>query len=285
MTTNLLATMSEWTWHFLRDASFRPREETITESLLIYLERHGRRRVWVYKATTGVEARAGLDWAWALRTGAGWVNMIVQAKQADGKRFAKYPELRKRDAADQVGDLLHTAAMASALPVYAFYQGEIAPFGKAGESTSFGACLRHWLKRGAGLPWKNDASAMGISVAHAEDVRDFIVQPPAPNQQADTVNLYAMPLECLLCPNLRKRSSGGTGKAPRIQSAAARIALGSAAGRDESIRPNADSPIWIRPEQPEWVGYLMEGLDPRAYWDDNAPDVSYYLAMDLVEEH
>ncbi|MFF1817746.1 DUF6615 family protein [Kribbella sp. NPDC058245] len=280
MIVNLLADMSLWTWKFLSDAPFRPREETITESLLVDLGRRGRGQVWVHKATTGVESRTGLDWAWALKTTAGWVIMVVQAKQADGLRFAKYPELRKRDATDQVDDLLYTAAMVGALPVYVFYQGEVHPFGAAGETTWFGACPRKEITRGPGLPWTRTASALGITVAHAEDVMTYIVPPPAANQRAETVNNYAMPLECLLCPGLGLRHV--TADAPRILEVAAQIAHLSTATQVESPWLVADSrPSWIQPEQPSWVGDIIEGIGPREDRED-VPDASYYLVTDLT---
>lgn len=293
MVTDLLAEMSEWTWRFLADASFRPREETITESLLVDLQRRGPGRVWVYKATSSVESRAGLDWAWALRTRAGWATMLVQAKQADGKQFAVYPELRKKDAKDQVEHLIHAAAMASALPVYAFYQGVIHPFGQPGESTEFGGCARRVVTRGVGVPWIDSTSPLGITVAHAADVLDHAVPAPAANQRAATVNEYGMPLECLLCPKLRSTpsSSGAwrTRNTPRILEAAALLATLSAdsdlAG-EFGERP-ADSltiaawPTWIQPEQPNWVDSVIEGIEPGAYQDD-VPSVQYYVVTDLT---
>ena len=65
MLADLLSDLSLWTWAFLRDAPFRPREETITETLLTEFSRRGSGDVLVRKSTIAEEHADGLDWAWA----------------------------------------------------------------------------------------------------------------------------------------------------------------------------------------------------------------------------
>lgn len=124
MLPQLLSDLSTWTWAFLRDAPFRPREETVTESLLVEFKRRGGARVWLQKATVPEETALGLDWAWALRVAGAWLLMLVQAKNAGGVRWTVYRELRDVDALGQANRLIHAAAQAEAMPLYALYNAE-----------------------------------------------------------------------------------------------------------------------------------------------------------------
>jgi hypothetical protein len=271
MLSDLLSETSGWTWHFLRDAPFRPREETITESVLAELHRRGRGQVWIHKATTGEEATDGLDWAWALATDAGWVSMLVQAKQIDGKRFGFYRELRKRSALDQAENLIRAAEMAQAVPVYAFYNSQVQPFGRSGSQVHFGACMVHLLQRGTpaeGFPWKEQCSPLGITMAHAEDVRDLVIPPPAQNQHAATVNALAMPWECIVCPAWAEASQPAS---PIGIAAVAGLMASSGSGAEDESR----TPAWIQPQPPQWAQLLMEGLDPASAED--APSPAYFV--------
>jgi hypothetical protein len=271
-----LAPLSAWTWHLLRDAPFRPREETITELLLIELSRNGRGHVLVKKASQGDEVRDGLDWAWALETAAGWVTMLVQAKQIDGVRFGRYQELRKPDARQQANNLVHAAAMASALPVYVFYNGEVPPFGPAGTVVDMGGCCSSPLTREhhCSSPWRCGASPLGVTIAHALDVRDLAIEPPALRQHASQVNGMAMPWECLSCPDRVLTSPVGT-SSRRMEVVVARIALGMRGLRDSPIQDDALG--WLTPEAPDWAQALLEGDDPLTHED--APPAAFLVAQ------
>jgi hypothetical protein len=126
----------------------------------------------------------GLDWAWAIETAAGWLNLLVQAKQVTGSVFGRYEELRKSRSIQQTLDLVAAARNFDAVPVFVFYNGEVAPFGGAGTPVSLGGCARHNLTRAdadAGLPWVGSCSPLGVTLAHAEDVRDAVLLPPHTN--------------------------------------------------------------------------------------------------------
>jgi hypothetical protein len=56
----------------------------------------------------------------AVHTPGGWLLALVQAKNVDGQRFGTYPGLRREPARVQVESLIHAAAMADAVPLYAF---------------------------------------------------------------------------------------------------------------------------------------------------------------------
>lgn len=267
----LLSQTSEWTWHFLRDATFRPREETITESLLTEFIRNGQGAVHVYKATITEEVQAGLDWAWAIETPVGWLHLLVQAKQVTGIAFGRYDELRKPRATQQTADLIAAAANFDAIPVFAFYNGEVAPFGGKGCSVAMGGCPRHKLARAnadVGPPWVSNCSPMGVTIAHAEDVRDAVLVPPHTNQTAAHVNSLAMPWECLLCP----KGAANFEDPPRIWELAQAL-------RDLAGSPSAelfDNPLdWLTPEPPRWAEALVDGGDPTLAND--APSARYFL--------
>lgn len=288
----LLARASEWTWRFLDDAPFRPREETVTELILTEFVRNGAGRTAVYKATTGEEATSGLDWAWALQTPAGWLHMLIQAKQIAGSRFGVYPELRKPSAYQQAANLIHAAGMFDALPAYAFYNSEVPPFGGTGSQVHMGACLRAALTRNgmaSGYPW-NGYSPLGVTLAHAEDVRDAVIPPPAANQRAAWVNRFAMPWECLLCPAWQP-SVGLPSDAydlehlPRIALAARgtgiQISYADADQAEEwrvsqdGLDLDAEPPAWITETLPAWASAILEGQGP---WQlEEAPRVRYFI--------
>ena len=291
-----LSSLSHWTRCFLRDAPFRPREETITEVLLTELTRGGGRGARVRKSSTAEEARDGLDWAWAIRTPAGWVHLLVQAKQASGIRSAVYLGLRKPKAAVQATNIIHAAAIVDAVPVYVFFNPEVHPFGGDHMPVTFGACSNgHRLRRGLSLPWSPSHESPGaVSVAHAQDVLDHVITAPAARQHATNANRYAMPWECLLCPKVGRASGGTSASPPIINSVAVTIRrcvdleLERASGADEDVPAvqstvRGQQPRWMTPEPPTWAQLLLSGGDPEA--DDDAPSVGYYVVLDAPDEN
>lgn len=282
MLAELLVDLSAWTWHFLRDAPFRPREETVTESLLTEFSRRGRGDVLVRKSTVAEEHADGLDWAWAIRTSAGWVSALIQAKNIDGKRFGWYPELRKASASHQAIDLIHAAGMAQALPLYVFYNSEVSPFGPAGTAVRVEACGHGQLTRDLkSLPWLTDCSPVGITLAHAADVLNFAVGPPAANQHASNINQYSMPWECLVCPQWRSDGSQWHGW-PAIRAVAAQLAVFLPSPDDQvNVRDLPPRPEWLTESPPRWAELVLEGIDPSS--DDDVPAVSYFVVVNVNE--
>ncbi len=288
----LLGGLSEWVWHFLGDSPFRPREETVTEVLLTELHRLGAGRVWIHKSSVGEEKTYGLDWAWALRTPAGWLTALVQAKNIDGSRFGFYPELRKPSAIQQAQALVHAASMAQAVPLYVLFNSEVVPFGLAGSVVSMGGCLRVDLRRGApslGPPWQEGIAPLGVSIAHADDVVEYMIPGPATNQHARAVNKLAMPWECLFCPYWTQMASaqapsGAPGPVappdgPRISALAVELARAmSAAQQNEETQEDFTFPDWLKSEPPRWADIVREGGAPEL--DEDTPMARYFLVVD-----
>lgn len=269
MVANLLAEASHWTWHFLRDAPFRPREETITELLLTDFVRHGAGAVQVYKASIAEEGDWGLDWAWALQTSGGWLHMLIQAKQVRGRRWGWYEELRKDHAEQQATQLIEAGTYFNAVPAFAFYNSEVVPFGPKGNQVSVGACGRGAVERddaAEGLPWHKGTSPLGVTLAHADDVQSFVLGPPHTRQRATSVNAVSMPLECVVCPN-----TTSTGLPSGIWRVAEAIRNASS-DPDGALR--ADTP-WLTSEPPDWAVQLAEGRDPSV--SEDAPAARYFV--------
>ena len=293
----LLSDLSTWTWHFLRDAPFRPREETVTESLLTEFVRTGVNSVWVHKATIGEEVEFGVDWAWALRTEAGWLVALVQAKNLAGIVIGHYPELRKKTARGQAERLVHAAALAEAVPLYVFFNDEAPPFGASGTTIAFGGCLRDELRRHTrddptgGLPWEATTSPAGVSLMHAEDVLENIVPPPASNQHARRVNQFAMPWECIVCPAWKGAhappgppsdpSDSGEPEHPvRIADVATRLGTSIAVSSESENTRLGDAPPWLHSEEPLWATLVREMRDPME--DTDAPLSRFYIVADVT---
>lgn len=290
---HLLADLSEWTWQLLRDAPFRPREETVTEVLLTELHRRGAGRVWVHKSTVHEERDLGLDWASAFRTSAGWIRAAVQAKNVGGHRFGTYPELRKPSAIEQADFLMHTAAMMQAVPLYAFFNSEVSPFGPAGTRVSIAGCGRQILIRGdasSGPPWATGVAPLGVLIAHASDVIARVIPPPATNQRAVVVNEIAMPWECLFCPSWNGVATGSGGATsprnpslPLISEVALRLAAAiQAALPDNQSDMIVAPPEWLTSEPPRWVDVVREGGAPEL--EDDAPPARFFLVIDPVDD-
>ena len=283
----LLSDLSTWTWHFIRDAPFRPREETITEYLLTELTRKAKGQARVHKATVHEEKRLGLDWAWAIRTPYGWVVALIQAKHVDGTRFGFYKELRMLRASDQLDNLIHSACMAEALPLLVFFNSEVPPFGPAGYTLSLGGCAMPQLTRhdrqdvGGRLPWESGVTPIGISIAEAHDIREYVLPPPSAHQRAENVNRFAMPWECFFCPAWEDIDSADDNvplicvEAARLAGAASRLAEGDAG----SAPPSPDLPSWLHLQPPEWATMLLEGADPRG--DSSAPNAEFYVVLQM----
>lgn len=260
----------------------------MTEYILTEFSRKAKDNVWIHKAKIGEEVRFGLDWACAFRIGSGWLVALVQAKQLDGKRFGVYPELRAQRADQQSINLIHAAAMADALPLYVFYNSEVMPFGPENQSVRVEGCNKLQLNRRARqddagqLPWDSGASPLGVTLAHASDIRDHVLPPPHTHQRAQHVNHYVLPWECLFCPSWEPPSlTSKDGPAPQIAVVAQILAETQAGARDEPDRELRQTihPPWFQSARPEWATLVVEGEDPTN--DPNSPSAQFYVVADL----
>jgi hypothetical protein len=273
---DLLIELSDQVWRFIDDAPFRPREETLTEFLLVEMSRRGQPGIWVQKATIGEEVRKGLDWAWAIRTSNGWLHLVVQAKQIDGGAIGVYSELRKKaKAQSQAENLIEGAATGSALPVFAFFNGSIAPFGTTGTVVRQGACGRGTVARAkaTSVGIGRGTSPLGVTLADAQDVLEHCIlmnatKPRGKSTRAEEVNRYAMPWECLFCPAWRSGASASS-----VGASVSARKLGEALEGASAI----DVP-WLTALPPRWATQLMEEGEVRR--DEFRPRASYFVVLD-----
>ncbi len=260
--------LSRWTSMFLRDAPFRPREETITESLLVKITRDKLASSVVAKASQGDESRRGHDWAWAIEAPAGWMNLMIQAKQISAESPARYKELGKDSARVQARKLIKAARKARALPVYALFNSDIDPFGADGSLVTFGGCGLPWLSKNTfdvSPPWTSGQSAMGVTLAAASDIRDRVTSRTARSSHAVRVNEVAMPWECLFCPKWRPPVwDVEASQWPGISRAAATLATHMRAEELEERVLRGPFPRWLSSAPPEWASALQNQapLDP-----------------------
>lgn len=239
----LLVELSVSTWRTLDDAGkagFSPREETLTENILIQLSSLAPAQVRVRKTTGFEESRTGSDFALALEVEPGrWLNLVVQAKKLS--RSGMYTEFRKAEARQQADHLLAEAALVGALPAYVFFNGsELAPLGAI---LGMGGCRRNPLVRQpSGPPWvSNRQTPAGCTIVHAERVEEMLAQRPRPTHPQD-FSRTASPWECLLCP-----FGDGGGGFPDVLSG-----LNEGAGV-----------TWLG-APPDWARSLIWELDPEA---------------------
>lgn len=285
---------SAWTWAFLRDAPFRPREDTITESILVDIARDRARHSIVAKSSQSEEAAMGHDWAWAIHTPVGWLHLLVQAKETSLKSPATYPELHKPKAVAQAAALIAAAGRLQALPVYAFYNGSAEPFGRDGNHVAFGGCRHPRLTReiaSYGPPWTTGKSAMGVTFAHASDVLRLVRSKSADRSHATTINGVAMPWECLFCPSWKETDKDPW--TPQISSAAIGLRAVAELEGTRSFGPERDAFPWLNGSPPAWAEVALEQSFNRDFerllvedWSslELPPNVRYGLITQLSDE-
>jgi hypothetical protein len=276
----LLSDLSALTWRFLGDArlaGWDPREETITEQLLVEMWRHAAAETRVYKVTTKEESEYGPDWLWSFGRGNRWLTLWVQAKKASGSDVLSYRGLAGDKGKAQCLRLLLNAHEHNAVPTYAFYNPRSAPFDD-GAILGMGGCRRGYVLNGAGLPWVGvhpagpgaakliGCSRTGVVLADAFDVAArsvFSAHPGA--QHAVAVNEYGLPWECLVCPTWAKvpTQPAGADEPPDGPGTPFRNTL-SPAMISFSLSDDASSQLvrGVTRTAPEWVIRLQETNSP-----------------------
>lgn len=254
-------------WDFIEDSSnagFSPREETITENLLVSLHNNAPGSIRVYKTSIREEVFSGADLAMAVRVRNGlWLSILVQAKKLD-RSTLRYQELGKGSAVVQAEKLISMAAGMDALPMYLFYNGT--PLGAVGDDLPFRGCTAGSLTRDkCGPPWNALTSARtpaGCSLANANDILDILKTSPRPD--FSSVLEKSVPWECVLCPFLDQ--AGGRPSVIPWQTLPV-----------EQTGP-IDVPIdvpWLSSEPPTWVSNAFEDGNRQ-----DLPTVRFFLSID-----
>lgn len=194
--------------------SFEPREETVTDILLVGLKFDVPGTIIIEKPSAPVEAKEGHDWVWTIQTAFGFHTFRIQSKRlyANGRyEMLKHYSGKIVDANIelQIDKLIDVSRKRRHVPLYALYNPDIADF--AQPTVDLGACCRQTLQRhDPSLP---NYSPMAVTVFDAHWAKSKLhpvgrsVIPKVPNTLE--LNKAAMPLECIFgCP---AAGSGGGG--------------------------------------------------------------------------
>ncbi len=288
----VLAALSESAWvqrERARDAGISVREETLTENLLVALFHLAGQTSVVHKTTQAEESVYGADWLWALRHGNRWLALWVQAKKGDKvNNGVAYKALGDQKALSQGLRLLYRSTEVDAIPIYAFFNFDASPFSNpAPQGLAQGMCPRSPLHRCAeSLPWTpcghapappSGGSALGVTIAPAVTVViEVLLKGGAPERRATFINQFAMPLECLLCPDWAVAGAANAPDPPGNQPNDDNpfnptVLLGGvrrlqAPPQDLPNEPPDDrgaSPVrGVSAEMPPWAARLLEGQNP-----------------------
>jgi len=262
----LFVESSTFAWRFLDSAEragFTPREESITERLLVEMVEKAPGQVRVHKTTTKEEATTGADLALGIQVRPSlWLSLLIQAKKLD-YRSGTYREFAKASAFQQASHLIASAARAGCAPIYLLYNGT--SLGPVGSMNVMAGCTLKDLRRGEQGPAWLGESPLGCTVVDAETVKNLIHSSFAATPAS--MSQDAAPWECLLCPF----AQGGRPK-PLPWPAPSRRA-------PAVVESGIDVP-WLRSEPPAWLAALLSGANPEE--TPEAPDARHFVALQIT---
>jgi hypothetical protein len=244
-----LVDLSDWVWALLdrsRSAGFSPREETVTETLLIELASRFPRQVLVHKTTGWEESQIGADFAMAIETRPGvWLHLLAQAKKVQGSP-PRFRELTRVTARTQAAHLISTARGAGLAAVYLLYNDSSVI--QQGAAYTAGGCTRGYLTREHRDPAWTGRSPSGCMLVAADRVADLIDEGIA-HQPAALADHWA-PWECALCAFV------GRGGRPRALNWPDHVA-------DSGGFIDGPSDVaWLSEEPQQWASAMLQGSDP-----------------------
>jgi len=183
--------VSKDTWKKLRLSSqvnIRLSEETITDTLLLYLASRHPNKIKTQKYTKFQESKTGADWEWWITSSSSiqnqWLGLRIQAKIIDVETL-EYPHLDYRTSQGQLQvDVLISSAINSSpsrVPLYVFYN--------------------YWDIRQFRPPWLCGSypftiSMLGCGVSTAWYVRSCLRNG---NKSVQTIASQMYPWSCLVC--------------------------------------------------------------------------------------
>ena len=205
-----LETLAADTWMRLRDvAALAPRsvrfgEETITDLLMLDLNRLGSTKAFFRPTSKPVEALQGTDFeCWVGSDGAGWLRFAIQAKKLDLAK-SRYNELgrcvRSRQK-KQIKVLEEFAEANRAAPLYCLYN-----FWEQADPQSHGTCCQR--------PYAKEQ--LGCTITAPSTIRE-VLKAPKGRKTFDYIHRcgYTLPWRCLaLCPRIRASFPPSSGLAP-----------------------------------------------------------------------
>lgn len=205
-------------------------EATITDDLLLNVQKAHPSEVFTYPFDTRQEGIVGADWEWWLSNGRKWVGLLIQAKKLNPKSN-KYGKIKYKNQMDQ---LIRWARQKHVSPLYVFYNYSKLPSRKLAWNCG-------------SMPFVKEQ--LGCTVAHALAVRTVVKSGGAGLSRMTKISL---PMRCLVCcPVL----GGPNGSLPERVHGVANY-LGNMAGGIE-LSPRSIEPGALREDPPDYVRRLL----------------------------
>ena len=193
----ILQSLSKDIWERLRDVSALPTaysvrfgEETITDIMMLDLNRQGLTRAIFVQTPKSKEALAGTDFEWWLGSDAtGWIRLAVQAKKIH-LGSGRYPNLKHPvKGVSQIDLLEQFAARQGAIPLYCLYN-----------YTDIADSSRHW--HCCQRPFQEEE--LGCTITPSSNIKQSIRLWGAKNFDFVHSQMDTIPWRCLaLCPRVR----------------------------------------------------------------------------------
>ena len=198
------------TWMRLRDVaalsarSVRFGEETITDLLMLDLNRLGSAKALFRPTSKQVEAIQGTDFeCWVGSDNAGWLRFAVQSKKLS-LTTGRYDQLGRNVKSLQKRqiDILEAFAQANrAAPLYCLYN-----FSKEADSQIHGKCCQGYFSE----------EQFGCTITASSTIQD-VLKVPTGRKNFDYIHRcrYTLPWRCLaLCPRIRASFPPESGSSP-----------------------------------------------------------------------
>ena len=205
-----LETLATDTWMRLRDVaslasrSVRFGEETITDLLMLDLNRLGSTKALFTPTSKPVEAIQGTDFeCWVGSEGAGWLRFAIQAKKLDLTK-SRYNELGrcvKSRQKKQIKILEEFAQANRAAPLYCLYN-----FWEPADPQTHGTCCQR--------PFTKEQ--LGCTITASSTIQD-VLKAPKGRKTFDYIHRckYTVPWRCLaICPRIRASFPPGSEPSP-----------------------------------------------------------------------
>jgi hypothetical protein len=190
--SKLLEDLARRTWRRIVDGHhlcIRQSETTITDYLLLEIERNGSPRIRTIQTSIKKEANQGTDWEWWVGSSSqGWIQYVIQAKRV---RFpsGRYDGLKyKVRSIPQIDILINHAKKENAVPLYCLYN-----------AIDESSLKRYWQCCNMSYKLKQ----FGCTMAHAQDVKQFLSEGGRGEFEDIHKNLTVRPWRCLVsCPRI-----------------------------------------------------------------------------------
>lgn len=266
---------AKWIWERIREADEYGLcfgEETITETLLMWLKRAHPTKIHVQAFTKKTERKNGADWEWWIGRDGNWIGMRVQAKRIKlpseqyESLFYKYDKPVGPET--QIENLIEKAEQDNLIPIYALYTHS-----KIHLPMPANMCICKMLD-------VQSQALNGCLIVHAQDVQ------LRGSKKLSDIHPFSFPWHCLVCPCIKN-----DGRHPPKGPADSIFSMLRESGdvlREDSVKDREGRRVMFEPlnELPEYMQILKSGDDPKGkYLQKRAAerDIAGHALLDLGE--